>query len=312
MTSPATTPIRHASAHLAAPMPVYYEVLEPLAPTGKPTMVLLHGGAHTGSCYLHTADGRPGWAHRFVARGYRVVVPDWPGSGRSGYIPPAELTGEIVCQGLGALIEAQPGPVILLTHSMSGAFGWRLLEEHGARIERLVGIAPGLPGNIQAEPTILRDTAEETELQSLQLRFTLSKTAPYIGTADFVAKKIIGDGSRFPRAAIPAYVAQLGAIAPRIIHQRLNVGGMQHKVRDTAPFRDKPILVLTGTNDIDHPRAIDEPIVHWLNSIGARAEFCWLGDLGITGNGHMLMLEDNSDQLADLVADWIERGTTAR
>jgi len=28
--------------------------------------------------------------------------------------------------------------------------------------------------------------------------------------------------------------------------------------------------------------------------------------LGITGNGHMLMLERNSDALAQLIIDWIE------
>jgi len=40
---------------------------------------------------------------------------------------------------------------------------------------------------------------------------------------------------------------------------------------------------------------------------GARAEFCWLGDRGIVGNGHMLMLEANSDQIAGIIMDWIER-----
>ena len=39
---------------------------------------------------------------------------------------------------------------------------------------------------------------------------------------------------------------------------------------------------------------------------GAEADFIYLGDLGITGNGHMLMLERNSDALAQLIIDWIE------
>jgi hypothetical protein len=36
------------------------------------------------------------------------------------------------------------------------------------------------------------------------------------------------------------------------------------------------------------------------------AEFIYLGDRGITGNGHMMMLEDNSDALAEQVLSWIE------
>ena len=44
----------------------------------------------------------------------------------------------------------------------------------------------------------------------------------------------------------------------------------------------------------------------WLNANGAKADFIYLGDLGITGNGHMLMLERNSDAVAQLIIDWIE------
>src|SRR5438477_7899680 len=60
--------------------PTYYEVLTPAAGSTKPPVVMIHGGAHTGACYLATPDGRQGWAHVFVAQGYQVVVPDWPGA----------------------------------------------------------------------------------------------------------------------------------------------------------------------------------------------------------------------------------------
>ena len=74
--------IRWFSGLTEAPV-TYFEVIEPTGGrTGKPPMFLIHGGAHTGACYLMTADGRPGWAHAFAQPGYRVVIPDWPGSGR--------------------------------------------------------------------------------------------------------------------------------------------------------------------------------------------------------------------------------------
>ena len=38
----------------------------------------------------------------------------------------------------------------------------------------------------------------------------------------------------------------------------------------------------------------------------AHADFVYLGDRGIHGNGHMMMLESNSDEIAGLTADWIE------
>jgi pimeloyl-ACP methyl ester carboxylesterase len=92
-----------------------------------------------------TADGRPGWAHIFAAAGHRVFVPDWPGSGRSGYVADKDLRGEVVVAGLAKVLEAVGQPAIVVTHSMSGAYGWKLLERHGERITRLVAVAPAPP-----------------------------------------------------------------------------------------------------------------------------------------------------------------------
>src|SRR5262249_48336342 len=119
----------------------------------------VHGGAHSGACYQVTADGRSGWAYRFAERGYRVVVPDWPGTGRSGAIPLDRLDGATVVEGLGALVRRLGAPIVLLTHSVSGAYGWRLLELHGDVIAVAVGVAPGPPGNIQKAAPVYAETA---------------------------------------------------------------------------------------------------------------------------------------------------------
>lgn len=84
----------------------YFDLLLPDHDTGKPTMLLVHGGAHTGACWLSTADGGPGWARRFVDRGYPVAVPDWPGTGRSGYMPPDQIGGELVAAGLARVLDS--------------------------------------------------------------------------------------------------------------------------------------------------------------------------------------------------------------
>jgi hypothetical protein len=44
----------------------------------------------------------------------------------------------------------------------------------------------------------------------------------------------------------------------------------------------------------------------WLNEHGAKADFIYLGDRGIAGNGHMMMLENNSAALANQIMAWIE------
>ena len=300
-----TTPVRFGAGLVGDPA-VYYEVVAPMDARTKPPVVMVHGGTQTGCCFLRTADGRPGWAFAFARRGYRAIVPDWPGCGRSGAIPYDALDGAAVCRGLGVLLESLGEPVVLLTHSMSGALGWRLVETHGARIARVVAIAPGPPGNIQAQPEVVSETADEIVVQTFALRHTISKREAYRAPMSFVEQKIVGDGGRFARAGIALTAAGMIAIPPRIIYERLNIRGAQLKIERFENFHAKPILLMTGSNDIDHPRALDEGTAKWLAEKGAAAEFVYLPDLGISGNGHMMMMEDNSDALADLAVDWIE------
>jgi hypothetical protein len=94
-------------------------------------------------------------------------------------------------------------------------------------------------------------------------------------------------------------------MAPRWLYERLNVDGSQARVSDTSMYKGKRILVMTGEADTDHPRGADAKIVRWLTSVGSNAEFVFLPDVGIGGNGHMLMLEDNSDEIADRVIEWL-------
>jgi hypothetical protein len=47
--------------------------------------------------------------------------------------------------------------------------------------------------------------------------------------------------------------------------------------------------------------------VNYLRQAGVmKTTFVRLADLGITGNGHMLMLEKNNQQIADVAAKWLD------
>src|ERR1700722_17777959 len=102
--------INHRDEIMACALALYFDYLTPDSPAYHATVVMVHGG-HTGSCYLVTAQGNPGWAYRFAEGGYRVVVPDWPGHGRSGALDLQKLTGEEICQSLAGLISSLDGPV---------------------------------------------------------------------------------------------------------------------------------------------------------------------------------------------------------
>jgi pimeloyl-ACP methyl ester carboxylesterase len=218
-------PVNYSSGLIESPR-TYYEVLEPVGRSTKPPMVLISGGAHTGACFLATADGRPGWAHAFVRAGYKVVVPDWPGVGRSGFIPVDDLTGEVVVEGLGKIVASLGQPAIIMTHSMSGAYGWKLVENYGQHIAKLVAIAPGPPGNIQAVSDIVSETADMLVVRS-SVTLTINLKQPVVSDRHFVDVKLIGKSTQFSREHIEVYASSLTPIPPRLLYQRRNIRGSQ-------------------------------------------------------------------------------------
>ena len=189
---------------------------------------------------------------------------------------------------------------------MSGAYGWKLIEQYGEHIARLVAVAPASPGNIQKPAEIVGETADAVTIRVEGKTMTLARHGKQLIDRAFVDHTLIGGSTRFPRDLIPGYAAGLNPIPARLLLERRNVGGGQLRVEDFTRFGGKRILVLIGTEDLGHPRAVDEPIADWLNAHGAKADFICLGDRGISGNGHMLMLERNSDAIAQLIIDWIE------
>jgi pimeloyl-ACP methyl ester carboxylesterase len=194
-----------------------------------------------------------------------------------------------------------------MTHSISGAFGWKMLEENSPVIAALIAVAPASPGNMGEQLGVLvRDegTRKRVDMPSGETVIDLGRVLNL--PAEFHRAKLVGSSTRFPAEAMDSYFQSLLGIAGRIVFERTNIGGGQLRVGDTSGFSNKPVLVVTGTEDTDHSRALDGEIVEWLNRAGARAEFLYLGDLGIEGNGHMMMLEHNSDEIAKTMMNWLE------
>lgn len=303
------TGIRVTSGSIQDP-PTYFEIFQPTVDTSKPPILLIHGAAHTGACFTSTADGRPGWAQYFVSRGYPVVIVDWPGIGRSGYIPYEKLTGDTMVAGLSKVLATMKTPAIVLTHSLSGPYGWRLMELHGDKIAAMVAVAPGSPGNVAAPIEVVADTSDELQLRLSPggplLKF--SKSAPFVAERGWALKKLIGDGSRFPKASIDTYLSNLIVVPPRLLLERIDYQGSSPRVRDTSKFAGKRIAVIQAPHDADYTPPVAQLTIDWLNRTGASVDFIQLAARGIEGNGHMMMLESNSDQIAQGIVTWIEAG----
>ena len=67
---------------------MYVEVMVPKKIRHPYPVIFICGGAgQTAVTVLQTPDGRPGWAYDFLNQGYTVYMMDYPGRGRSLYIP---------------------------------------------------------------------------------------------------------------------------------------------------------------------------------------------------------------------------------
>jgi pimeloyl-ACP methyl ester carboxylesterase len=282
--------------------PIFVDHVRP--PPGMPdktAVVMVHGAAHSGTCYLATPDLRPGWAPRFAAAGRHVFVPDWPGHGRSPMRPDfARLGTADVANALLALLE-EIGPAVLLVHSASGPMAWWMMEQRPKLIAAVVGIAPGPPANL------LRDLPDDPAA-ILALRDDASAGCPVHAvedqpvwfSAEFAAA-YWASAPRFPRHAFESYRRSIVPESARILNERFNIGGRGLKIRDPKNLGGHRILIVTGECDPRHPRTVDAATAAWLG-----AEFLWLPDRGMSGNGHMMMLEDNSDDIAALILAWLD------
>ena len=85
------------------------------------------------------------------------------------------------------------------------------------------------------------------------------------------------------------------------------IGGDRNKV---ASIKTTPVMIVYGDNAKDHPRwskirqgGVDYAGV--LKAAGGSIDVIDLPDVGIKGNSHMMMMDKNSDQVADLIQKWL-------
>ena len=74
----------------------YVQYFVPERRRDVPPMVLVHGGGMHGSTWETTPDGRPGWLHHLLDRGFEVHVVDLVERGRSGFAPGVWLDAPIL------------------------------------------------------------------------------------------------------------------------------------------------------------------------------------------------------------------------
>ncbi|KAK1141910.1 hypothetical protein N8T08_008423 [Aspergillus melleus] len=316
---------------------MYVEKLIPQGGASKPhPIVFIHGQAQTGTNWLNKPDGGRGWASYFLEQGYECYLLDqtfrgrsphvpgngtmktysaeklqqlftapkkymqwpqaalhtqWPGTGLMGdkifdtyYASTVDFFGEAVGQQItvqragAALLDLIGCPVILLSHSQGGIMPWILTEVRPDLVHAIVSLEPSGPpfGGVAVNASSLA-----YGLSDIPLTYSPAVTNPQ---TDFALKKLSSNST-----ARDECVLQADHPTPRKL----------------VNLQKVPVVLVTTESSYHAP--YDWCTVKFLKQAGVSVEHMQLGELGIHGNGHMVFLEKNSDEVAGVIQKWIEK-----
>jgi len=316
---------------------MYVEKLVPDKVQHPLPLVFFHGAGQTAMDWLATPDGRDGWAQYFVKLGYVVYLTDQPARGRSPYIPaldgdlammsaeraesqftdteqlgqwpqaakhtqwPGEgdtrgkignpifdrfyrtqvpyladrAKSEQLTQQAGAMLLDKIGPAFLVVHSQAGTFGWLLADARPALVRGIVAVEPEGPPFRNAVFT--QSPARAWGLTDIPITYSPQVSDP---AALEPTEQPTSDGPGLVRCVLQ------GEPAHRLIN-----------------LVEIPVALLVG--EASYHAGYDHCTARYLQQAGVSVELIRLVDRGIYGNGHLSMLEKNSDDVAGVIADWL-------
>lgn len=264
---------------------MYVQYFIPKDVKGKLPILLWHGGGLTGVTYETTPDGREGWQNYFIRKGWKTYVSDAVERGRSGWASPDIWPTE---------------PQFLTVENPWGRFRMG-------------------PGNWSD------DSTKRTQFQG--------GLFPAEGYLNFM-KQVVPRWTTTDAATIAAYTELVDRVCPCVVLVHSQGGQFGQKVAQARPDKVKALILVEPAGFGDPAKAAalkDTPILtiygdyidqdsRWptirktqlaLNQkyidAGGSVDVINLPDIGIKGNSHMLMMDRNNIQIADLIEAWLKK-----
>jgi pimeloyl-ACP methyl ester carboxylesterase len=266
-----------------------------------PPIVMVHGSGHTGATYETTPDGREGWATYFARKGFPVYVVDHSGRGRSGFNP--TVINRARAEANAALL-----PDIQIAPRERAWYFFRIGTSYPTPF----------PGS--------QFPVEAFDQYTAQLVPNAEATLPGTGANTVQALGALLD--RIGPAVVMVH-SQSGAYGLNLVRARapkmlgfINVEGNCAPVTAdevAKTFSKVPLLAVWGDYSQgavgpngDERRNGCVATVDAVKSAGGSAKFLLLPEAGHKGNSHMLMMDKNNLQIADLIMGWLAERVTAR
>ena len=249
-------------------------------------IVLLHGGGMTGAMWEQTPDGRPGWMQHFLRQGHAVYVVDNVERGRAGWAPFKEVWPE--------------PPIIRNAEESWTLFRFGRAEDYAARHP-----FAGMRFPVDAFDSFIRLAVPRWLGNNDAALRGFCAVLERVGPCLVMAHSHGGEVAYRALQARPDLVRGVIGIEPSGFSSEVAAGAVAYKpflfvygdYLDATPLWEK--LCATGQAYADE-----------LARQGARVETWRLADMGIAGNSHMPMMDDNSDDIAARIGAWI-RGAAA-
>jgi pimeloyl-ACP methyl ester carboxylesterase len=183
------------------------------------------------------------------------------------------------------------GPAILLTHSRSGDFGWEIADDAPNLVKAIISIEPWGPPCYRA---IVEHLDQIYDTGAAKMTRGLVE-APFCLTVDRLTydppvKDLADlDPTREEKAQAPDLVR---CWFPRSPHRLPHLVGI-------------PEAIVAG--EASFHSGFDHCTSEYLTRAGVANDLILLGDHGIHGNTHLMMIEKNNLQIGGLIADWISQ-----
>jgi pimeloyl-ACP methyl ester carboxylesterase len=321
---------------------MYTQVFTPVHVTHKFPIVLIHGGGGTGATYEKTADGRPGWAYDYAARGFRVYVVDQPARGRS--ILDTAVDGPVVRDTVKSLEQRLTLPEAFKL--------WPHADLHNQWPGTGKPGDPYFDGFIATRAMSLASNAPMEELTTHAVVALLDKIGPAIvqthSQAGAYGWRIADARPKLVKALIqvepsgPPYKETVFVGPPDYFGPETAIGrawGLTSgkltyspAVADPAeltfvqqakadapdlvrcwvqapPAHQLPVLktvtILMVTSEASYHAPYDHCTSHYLDQAGVKHDYIILAKVGIHGNAHDMMLEKNSAAISNVMANWL-------
>lgn len=278
-------------------MYVHYWIPEPVGGDKLP-VIMVHGADHTGVTYETTPDGREGWATYFVRHGFPVYVVDHAGRGRSGFDPTS----------VNQAINQNDATVL-----PSG--GFQRYPEQGAWVNFLFGPQFPIPWPDERFPVNALDQYAAQLVPDTETSLVGGGQNTINALAALLDK--IGPAIIIVHSQSGTY--GLGAVVARsnLVRGLISVEGGCTPVTQSDIvnfYRNVPFLSFWGDHSVgavgangDARRTGCQATVASFKAAGGDAQFLLLPDLGIHGNSHMMMMDNNNLELADILIGWIAK-----